>query len=204
MNLYLKIKKNGFFVDVGANDGIIFSNTLFFEKNLDWTGICVEPLKSKYDQLMINRKSININCAIDEIEGSTKFFSNAGHTELLSGIVKYYDPRHHNRKEKEIKKHGESSNIIDIETLRLETIFDKYNVKKINYLSIDVEGAEFSVIKSINFDKVFIDIINFENNYADVSEPIIKYLEEKNYVVIKNSSDIFMINKKSEYTKNLS
>ena len=74
--------------------------------------------------------------------------------------------------------------------------------KQIDYLSIDVEGAEFEVIKSINFDKVYIDVIGFESNYNDTSMPIIKYLEERNYVVIHNSLDIFMIHKNSVFMKN--
>ena len=86
------------------------------------------------------------------------------------------------------------------ETLeRRKTIFDKYNIPHINYLSIDVECGEFEVIKSINFDKVYIDVIGFENNYNDTSIPIIKYLEERNYVVIHSSLDIFMIHKNSVF-----
>ena len=81
---------------------------------------------------------------------------------------------------------------------RLETIFDEHQVSHVHYLSIDVEGAEFEVIQSINFDKVFIDVIAFENNYHDKSIPIIKYLEEHDYVVIHRSIDIFMIHKKSK------
>jgi hypothetical protein len=65
-----------------------------------------------------------------------------------------------------------------------------------------VEGAEFEVIKSINFDKVFIDVIGFENNYNDVSVPIVEYLENKNFVMIHLSLDIFMINKKSAFFTN--
>ena len=83
----------------------------------------------------------------------------------------------------------------------LETIFDENNVSNINYLSIDVEGAEFEVIKSINFDKVFIDVIGFENNYDDVSVPIVKYLENKGFITIHSSLDIFMINKISIFYK---
>ena len=60
---------------------------------------------------------------------------------------------------------------------------------------------EFEVIKSINFDKVFIDVIGFENNYNDVSVPIVKYLQEKNYIVIHVSLDIFMIYKDSLFYK---
>ena len=59
------------------------------------------------------------------------------------------------------------------------------------------------MIKSINFDKVFIDVIDFENNYNDTSIPIIKYLEDKNYVVIHKSEDIFMIHKKSVFMENI-
>ena len=75
------------------------------------------------------------------------------------------------------------------------------NISHINYLSIYVEGSEFEVIKSINFDKVFIDIIAFENNYNDVSIPIIEYLHNKGYIIINQSLDIFMINKMSKFYK---
>ena len=68
-----------------------------------------------------------------------------------------------------------------------------------HYLSIDVEGAEFEVVKSINFDKVFIDIIGFENNYNDNSIPIVNYLIEKGYSVIHRSIDIFMKHKDSKF-----
>jgi hypothetical protein len=69
-------------------------------------------------------------------------------------------------------------------------------------LSIDVEGAEFEVIKSINFDKVFIDVIGFENNYNDISIPIIEYLDNKGFIFInKTALDIFMINKMSIFYK---
>jgi hypothetical protein len=95
-----------------------------------------------------------------------------------------------------------------VNTLKLETILDKYNIYHINYLSVDVEGAEFEVIKSINFDKVFIDVIGFENNYEDTSIPIVKYLENKNYIICENKNqnkniDIFMIHKNSMFLKNL-
>jgi uncharacterized protein YkvS len=86
-------------------------------------------------------------------------------------------------------------------TKKLETIFNENNIKHVNYISIDVEGGEFDVIKSINFNKVFIDVIGFENNYNDVSVPIVTYLESKNFEVCQceSSMDIFMINRSSVY-----
>tara|TARA_R110000823_G_scaffold290583_3_gene408862 strand:+ start:12542 stop:13195 length:654 start_codon:yes stop_codon:yes gene_type:complete len=197
---YFKDKKNGFFVDVGAHDGLNGNNSCFFERSLGWDGICVEPLPTIYKQLTQNRKSINIEGAIDIVNGETSFISNSGYTEMLSGIEKYYGKRHFDRRDDEITKKGGTTNVIKVKTFTLESIFEDNNVKHIDYLSIDVEGGEFVVIKSIDFTKVFIDIIGFEDNYPDLSVPIVEYLENNNYEFIeKVGFDIFMINKASTY-----
>jgi len=190
--------KNGFFVDVGAYDGIHINNTLYFEETNQWTGINVEPNKRIFSELVVNRpKNINLNCAIFNEDGETEFLLNTGYTEMLSGIKQTFDSRHVSRLEKENNIYGSTTESVNIITKRLETIFDEHQISHVHYLSIDVEGAEFEVIQSINFDKVFIDVIAFENNYNDNSIPIVKYLEEHEYVVIHRSIDIFMIHKKS-------
>jgi FkbM family methyltransferase len=194
--------KNGFFVDVGAHDGISINNTLYFEKYNNWTGMNIEPIKSVYDRLIVNRPAnINLNLAVCNNDGTTEFYCNIGYTEMISGIKDNFDQRHLNRLANENHQMGSTTELIIVNTKKLETIFDENNVQHVNYLSIDVEGAEFEVIKSINFDKVFIDVIGFENNYNDVSIPIIKYLENHNFVVIHLSLDIFMINKNSNFYK---
>lgn len=192
--------KNGFFIDIGAHDGISLNNTLYFEKYNNWNGINIEPIKSVYDKLIINRpKNNNINCAICNFDGETEFICNTGYTEMISGIKDYFDPRHFERLQNENRDNGSTSEIIKVITKRLETICDENNISHINYISIDVEGAEFEVIKSINFEKVFVDVIEFENNYNDTSIPIVDYLENKNFVVIHKDLDIFMINKNSTF-----
>ena len=90
---------------------------------------------------------------------------------------------------------------ITVTTKTIETICDELNLKHINYLSVDVEGAEFEVIKSINFDKVFIDVVGFENNYPDVGDVIIQYLQSKNYKVIYQCMDVFMLHADSAFEK---
>ena len=192
--------KNGFYVDVGAHDGLSINNTLYFEKNNNWTGVNIEANKTVFDKLVINRpNNINLNCAVCNNDGETDFLCNTGYTEMISGIKDTFDSRHLHRLENENREMGSKTEVIKVKTKKLETICDENNVSHINYLSIDVEGAEFEVIKSINFDKVFIDVIGFENNYNDTSIPIIKYLENKNFVLIHKSLDIFMINKKSSF-----
>tara|TARA_B100000575_G_scaffold294364_2_gene309859 strand:+ start:7804 stop:8463 length:660 start_codon:yes stop_codon:yes gene_type:complete len=203
-NCIFKGYKNGLFMDIGAHDGISFNNTLYFEKYNNWTGINVEPIKKVYDKLLINRpNNININSAVCNNDGTAEFLCNTGYTEMLSGLKNNYDPRHLERLVRENKQMSSITELIKVDTKKIETICDEYNIKHINYLSIDVEGAEFDVIKSINFNKVFIDVIGFENNYNDISIPIIEYLKNNNYIVIHKCTDIFMIHKNSQFINNL-
>ena len=194
--------KNGFYVDVGAHDGISINNTLYFEKNNNWRGINIEPIKSVFDKLVINRpNNINLNCAVCNNDGETDFLCNTGYTEMISGIKDNFDIRHLDRLQRENIQYESITEVIKVETKKLETILYENDISHINYLSIDVEGAEFEVIKSINFDKVFIDVIGFENNYNDVSLPIVEYLQNKGFIIIHKSLDIFMINKMSIFYK---
>lgn len=195
--------KNGFFVDVGAHNGVAFNNTLYFEKNNNWTGINIEPIKNVFNKLVENRPTcINYNCAVDDKNGETEFITNTGYTEMLSGIKSHYDNRHENRLRNENITYGGQTEITIVPTKRLESIFDENNIKNVNYLSIDVEGGEEAVIRSINFDKVLIDVIGFENNYPDKSIPIVEYLETKQYKKLDYSGlDIMMIHKKSIFSK---
>jgi FkbM family methyltransferase len=196
--------KNGVYVDVGAHDGLSINNTLYFEKENDWTGINIEPMKKIYDRLVQNRpKSLNINCAVSVENGYSDFIEVDGYPEMISGLVSDYDNRHYYRLDRELAHYGGKKQIVKVKTCRLDTIFQENNVTHVHFLSIDVEGAEFSVIKSIDFDKVFIDVILFENNYSDTSSPILKYLSEKDYRVIKIEHDIFMIHKNSQFINNL-
>lgn len=195
--------KNGFFVDVGAHNGVSINNTLFFEKEHNWTGINFEPIKSVYDQLIQARPNcINYNLAIDENDGETTFILNKGATEVISGIQTHYDSRHTNRLLYENGIYKSTTELIKVHTKRLETIFKENNIKNINYMSIDVEGAEFAVIKSINFEDVYIDVIDFENNYSDVSIPIVNYLITKGYYLLNYKGlDIMMIHKNSQFIR---
>jgi len=208
---YFKNKTNGFFVDVGAYDGVTGSNSLFFEESLDWSGICIEPLPEIYDNLIVNRSSDNIKCAIDVEEGKVDFIRNTGYTEQISGIAKYYDKRHYDRLLREIDGlegdggvHPGAGNTetIVVNTMRLETIFDEHDVSFVDYLSVDVEGAELQVMKSVDYDNVHVDIIGFEDNFPDNSMKVVEFLQSIGFGMLgKLGYDIFMVNEKSKHWK---
>lgn len=197
--------ENGFFVDVGAHDGVKFNNTLFFEESRNWTGLNVEANPDVYKDLIINRPNcININVAIDKEEGIFDFYKNTGHTEMLSGLIKSYSPEHKERLDQENESHGSKSEIIKVHSKSLKDIFKEKDIKEVHLLSVDVEGNEMSVFESIDFNEVFIHCLVFEINYMKEMNKFIEYLGEKNYIFInKHHTDVYMVHKDSHFLKNI-
>ncbi|MEX0940424.1 MAG: FkbM family methyltransferase [Candidatus Babeliales bacterium] len=185
---FFKDDKKGFFIDIGANDGITYSNTYFFEKHLGWKGICFEPLPSAFKILQKNRSCTCINACIGSQEELAQFLAIQGITErtdMLSGLIKKYDPRHIERINRELALYGGTKKIIVIPCYTLNTILEKYDIRYIDYLSIDTEGGELDILKSIDFSKIIINIIDVENNY---NEPYIyNYLLKKGYQLVKRT-----------------
>ncbi len=174
---FFKNRRNGIFIDIGANECVRFSNTYFFEKHLDWNGICIEPLPKIFEKLKNNRSCICINGCIADKEGDAQFLCIEGYSEMLSGLLDKYHPIHLNRIKAEVAEYGGRSNIITVPCYRLNDILLEYNLSYIDYLSIDTEGGEYSILASIDFTQFDIDIIDVENNYKDHR---IRNLLEKN------------------------
>jgi len=172
-------KKRGFFVEIGASDGIELSNTYALEKYFDWTGICVEPIPEKFNLLCSNR--INSNCcdyAVYSESGMVLDFDVAHNYDLFSGISKHI----------ECYKETIDSNksIIQLKTISLTDLLDKYNAPHfIDYLSLDTEGSEFEILKTFNFNKYKFGLIDVEHNYIEPRRTQIKdLLIANNYIYI--------------------
>lgn len=165
-------KKGGVFVDIGANDGIALSNTYYFEKELGWTGICVEPLEKRYAELKENRpNSICIQACVYDKDTTVDFLHvdqiRQG-IEMLSGIVDSMDEMHLKRIERETKVYSTARNdMIKVTSYTLKTLLTNHNITRIDYLSIDTEGSEKQVLEGIDFSKVFIGVIEVEMNYVN-------------------------------------
>ena len=137
---------------------------------------------------------INLCCAVFDHENGEEMFINSGYTEMLSGIYSAYDPRHLKRIDSENAIMNGQTHRQFVPTRTLSSICKEHNVNHIDYLSIDVEGAEKQVIDSIDFDAVSIHVIGFENNYKDKSDLIIDYLKTKGYELLDYCGlDIMMI-----------
>lgn len=175
-------KKNGIFVDIGAFDGITISNTYFLEKELNWTGICIEPIEEVFNLLAKNRNCICIQGCVFNETGEKDFLKVKGYPEMLSGLLETYDDRHLRRIDVEISEKGGSKEVVKVKTYNFNDICKQNNITHIDYLSIDTEGSEENIIRSINFDEIFIDVISVENNFN--SDFFNNFLTQKSYKLL--------------------
>jgi len=162
----LKGQKKGFFLDIGASEPVNQNNTYYFEK-LGWDGIVVEPRKEDFERLKKERSCICENVAISANKEIRKFLQVTGYAKGLSGILEGYNVNHLVRVVKEVLQFGGGLQLLDIDCVPISDLLNKHNVNTVDYLSIDVEGLELSILKTIEFDKVFIKCLTVENNYKN-------------------------------------
>jgi FkbM family methyltransferase len=167
--------EKGYFIDIGAHDGLSGNNTKYFEEK-GWEGVCIEPHPDVFEQLKNNRTCRVENCAIWESDTEIDFLAVSGYPEMLSGIVESYDPRHLDRINREIATMNGSSRTVKIQAKKFDTIIDKTHI---NFLSIDTEGSEMRILEKVDFDKYRIDVICIENNFMDPS--FMKFFHERGY-----------------------
>ena len=165
-------KKNGFFIELGAADGLIHSNTYYMEKELDWDGICIEPAPKYKDALIKNRNCKKWFCPVFSSSGKDVEFSVVDCGEL-SGISNYLG---------NIGNFKVEDKVI-LKTKTLTEILDESNAPKyIDYLSLDTEGTELEILKGLDFSKYLIGYISIEHNYKPLRHELRNYLHGKGYV----------------------
>lgn len=192
---FFKNKRNGIFVDIGAYDGIEGSNSYFFEKHLEWKGLCVEPIPSVFNKLIKNRNCFCEQVAAWKENDIKKFKIIEGYSEMLSGLIDSYEDEHKKRIDSEIKAFDQKSIEIEIQCIDINLLLLKYHLCNIDFLSIDTEGSEIEILKKLDFSKFKIKYISVENNYK--KPEIREILKKANFELINrlNIDDIYKNNK---------
>jgi FkbM family methyltransferase len=175
-------KRNGYFVEFGATNGVDLSNTYLLEQELEWTGILAEPGKNWHRELMRNRKSSVVEKAVWTQSGKTLDFLEVFSSPELSTLSSFKKSDHHARKGKSYK----------VETISLLDLLASNNAPHfIDFISIDTEGSELPILESFDFSRYSFGLMCIEHNYKTDRELISKLLESKGYVRILSTISEF-------------
>jgi len=159
----------GCFVEVGAYDGVTLSNTLFFERHLGWSGLCIEPLPSAFEKLRMSRTAICVNCAVSDTDGVADFVDVdvPKYGKMYSGLRDEYDPR----QVEFMESYALDAKLLQVPTRQLADILDENGIGAIDYMSIDTEGNEWKILRSIDLKARDIRVLSVENNFQDRAIP---------------------------------
>lgn len=183
---YFKNQRSGVFVDVGAYNGVIDSHSYFFEKELGWTGLCIEPLPKVFDELKLNRTCTCVQGCVTNRTGDSQFLKISSpdkNTEMLSGLIDKYDQQHIQRILREMSRFGGSSELIDVKCYMLNDLLDQHNITHIDLLLIETEGNEFEILSSLDFSRYTINVILVADRYGD--KRFIPYLATQGFNFVK-------------------
>lgn len=180
--------EGGYFIELGANDGLTQSNTAFLEFERGWRGVLIEPVVHNYLKCIVNRSSEN------------KFFCNAcvpfdydkPYVELMysnlmtASTGMESDIKDYRKHAENGQKHLRNDDIL-VEFMSPAKTLNQVLVEadapaNIDFLSLDVEGAEISVLKGLNFEQYNIQNMLIENRNI---EKLSDFLESHNYELIE-------------------
>lgn len=173
-------KRGGSFIECGAFDGVIESNTLFFYENFDWRGYNIEPVPKIFEALKNNReKDKNFNLALSNIDGTSIF------TQAIAVDVPFYDGhfgngslQHTSNHLLELYNRRCKFEKYEVETMKISTFYKNFKIKKqIDLFILDVEGHETEVLSCLEEVEKSIapNVIAVEYGHCG-EENIFKYL----------------------------
>ena len=188
-------QQGGFYVECGAANGYGLSNTVFFDEMRAWDGLLIEANPRLFKRLLQgSRDAYLVNACLSPRPISTvNNFTNRSYT---GGITDFL---HENPQTTE--RHL-SAKVQSIPCLPLISILKAINVSTIDYFSLDVEGAELDILRTIPFDEVDIKLWTIEFrvvNNGSATQSRLKALRElmvNRYgyeeVTILNNTDIVL------------
>ena len=171
INRVFKNLNSGFYIDIGAYHPFKGSLTnLLFQKG--WKGMNIDLSKESIELFKIARPNdLNVNCAITDFNGETYYYQNSEINQQNS-----------------LLKSNDNQKKIKINAFTLNELLKINKIDECDYLNIDTEGNEFTILQNINFDTIQPLLVSIEDNSFDLEnenkKKIINLMEEKSYQMI--------------------
>lgn len=170
-----KNKKNGLCLEVGGNDGVTHSNSFLFE-SLEWKCIIIEPIPYLCEKIKSNRPDACIlEFAASNARGTQRFYV----AEKVEGMSTLNISKEHFNK---IVKEGGTLREIKVKTDTLDHLIEPYVSQEIDFVTIDVEGAEMQVLHGFSLSKWKPRVILLEDNSAMLDTSVRDYMRKFGYI----------------------
>jgi FkbM family methyltransferase len=149
-------KTDGFFVEIGAHDGISISNTYYLEKFKNWRGVLIEPNQKLLEKAKKVRSAECLNCAISDRNGKVEFIPDGAIGRVASSEEK-------------------STQTIEVNSSTLKKALENVEAPEgIDYLSVDVEGHENEVFFDFPLRDYEISAVTIEDPEAQLRRKLRK------------------------------
>jgi glycosyltransferase involved in cell wall biosynthesis len=169
-------KRNGYFVEFGASDGVYLSNTLCLERHYGWRGALAEPSPYWTDALLKNRRCYVSTKCIYGKSGQVVEFREAIDEPVLSTIDEYTNSDMNAWARAKAK-------LVPRETLTLSDFLSEAGAPaSIDYLSIDTEGSELNILENFDFKKYDIKAFSIEHNFTPQRPRLYELMTKNGYV----------------------
>jgi FkbM family methyltransferase len=169
---FFKERRDGVFLDVGANHYQLRSNTYYLEKALGWSGIAVDALYEFADDYKRHRPKTKYVAmfASDVSNSKVQFF--VPKDDVVASANREFTERY-----------GATGNAREVPTTTLNDVLQQAGISKIHYLSMDIELAEPKALAGFDIDRFQPDLVTIEA-HPEVRQQILDYFARHNYVMV--------------------
>ena len=169
--IYFPTLRNGTFLEMGALDGITYSNTKFFEDTMGWSGVLIEPIPSSFAKLEVNRPNCKLfQYAVSTKEGIVDIYENGAVSSVKENTTDDFYNRWHGWK---------NTPLVQVPTRRLGSILHEAGIKRIDFWSLDVEGSEFEALETMDWS-IPVDVLCIEKQQTEEKKAICNDILRKN------------------------
>lgn len=179
---FFKDKKQGVFVEIGGYNGWRGSNCYFFEKTLGWTGIIVEASPVQVKEITKFRNTEIVHAAISDTDGTATFIDMVSGLTQMGGLESTYPEQ----ALANVRNYpGNEEQKVTVPTMRLDSLLRSSKITHVDYCSIDVEGAERTILSVFDTNAFDVTVFSVENNARGNSRSVRDILEPVGYKLIE-------------------